>query len=441
MPGNGERQLHHGSHRNLLDSAAGTPLTPEKIDAIFVPTFRSPAYLTKAARLSVALACPLVTLHSGKWTSAAEAVRRLPPDVDLIAIDVPDRALLRLPAWATSDLLDGTVFARKTDLSTKRNLALVLSRLVGWDRILFLDDDITQLDPADMRRASGLLSEKNAVGLHVTGFPDHSVVCHAYRQAGGEQEAFIGGGAMAVAVGRSSAFFPDIYNDDWFFLLDENGGLQPIAVTGTVRQSPYDPFRNEDRARAEELGDVLAEGIFWLLDQGRSLAEADEEYWAGFLVKRRQFIGWVLEMVKQDRDLHPEDRQRRITALSHGSMFRLKAIKPDLCAGYLRAWAEDRKRWEFHLDQLPAGLSPATAIGWLPADGQSPLSYRLRRAPRVRNRPPLLRDPAVPPVPATLPVPAALPAPTDLPAPAALDPAVALVEAAPGVLAAAGAGG
>ena len=99
MPGNGERQLHHGSHRNLLDSAAGTPLTPEKIDAIFVPTFRSPAYLTKAARLSVALACPLVTLHSGKWTSAAEAVRRLPPDVDLIAIDVPDRALLRT-AWA-----------------------------------------------------------------------------------------------------------------------------------------------------------------------------------------------------------------------------------------------------------------------------------------------------------------------------------------------------
>ena len=148
-----------------------------------------------------------------------------------------------------------------------------------------------------------------------------------------------------------------------------NGGLQPVAVTGTVRQFPYDPFRNEDRARAEELGDVLAEGIYWLLDQGRSLAEADEEYWAGFLVKRRQFIGRVLEMVKQDRDLHPEDRQRRITALSHGSMFRLNAIKPDLCAGYLRAWAEDRKRWEYHLDQLPAGLSPAAAIGWLPADG------------------------------------------------------------------------
>jgi len=395
MPGNGEAQVHHGSHRGLLDSAAGTSLAPQAIDAIFVPTFRRPAYLTKAARLSVALGCPLVTLHSGRWTSAAEAVRRLPPDVDLIAIDVPDRALLRLPGWATSGLLDGTVFARRTDLSTKRNLALMLSRLVGWDRILFLDDDITQLDPADMRRASGLLSEKNAVGLHVTGFPDHSVVCHAYRQAGGEQEAFIGGGAMAVAAGRSNAFFPDIYNDDWFFLLGEDGGLQPAGVTGKVRQFPYDPFRNEDRARAEELGDVLAEGIFWLLDQGRSLTGADEEYWASYIAKRRQFILRVLEMVKNDRDLHPEDRQRRITALSHGSLFRLDAIKPDLCAAYLRAWTEDRKRWEYHLEQLPAGLGPAAAIRMLPADGSPALSHRLRRAPKVRYLPPLPRDPAV----------------------------------------------
>jgi len=423
MPGNGEPQLHHGSHRDLLESSAGTSLAPQAIDAIFVPTFRRPAYLTEAARLSVALGCPLVTLHSGKWTSAAEAVRRLPPSVDLIAIDVPDRALLRLPGWATSDLLDGTVFGRRTDLSAKRNLALMLSRLVGWDRVLFLDDDITQLNPADMRRASGLLSEKNAVGLHVTGFPDHSVVCHAYRMAGGEQEPFIGGGAMAVAAGRSNAFFPDIYNDDWFFLLGEDGRLQPAAVTGKVRQFPYDPFRNEDRARAEELGDVLAEGIFWLLDQGRTLAGADEEYWASYIAKRRQFIERVLEMVKRDRDLHPEDRQRRITALSHGSLYRLDAIKPELCAAYLRAWAQDRKRWGDHLDQLPAGLSPARAIRMLSADAMPRLSHRLRRAAGPRYLP------SPPPGPAVRPV------------PAPLAPSVAPAEAAPGALAAAGAAG
>ena len=100
-------------------------------------------------------------------------------------------------------------------------------------------------------------------------------------------------------------------------------------------------------------------------------------------------------MVKKDPDLKPEDRQRRITALSHGSMFRLNAIRPDLCAAYLRAWAEDRKRWEYHLEQLPAGLSPVAAIRLLPADGMPMLGHRLRRAPKPRYRPPLPRDPAV----------------------------------------------
>ena len=158
-------------------------------------------------------------------------------------------------------MLAGTVFARRTDLSAKRNLALLLSHMAGWSRILFLDDDITSLNPDDVRKASSLLDTHNAVGLRVCGFPDHSVVCHAYREAGGEQQSFIGGGALVIEVKRSNSFFPDVYNDDWFFLLDGRKSLQPVAVTGQVIQYPYDPFRNPDRARAEELGDVLAEGI------------------------------------------------------------------------------------------------------------------------------------------------------------------------------------
>ena len=439
MPGNGESADHHGSHRDLLRPAAGSLLAPQAVDAIFVPTFRRPAYLTKAARLSVALGCPLVTLHSGKWTSAEAAVRKLPPDVDLIAVDVPGRALLRLPDWETSHLLSGTVFARKTDLSTKRNLALMLSRLIGWDRVLFLDDDITELYPDDMRQASGLLSDKNAVGLNVTGFPDHSVVCHAYRLAGGKQEQFIGGGAMAVAVGRSDGFFPDIYNEDWFFLLDQDGGLQPVTVTGKVRQFPYDPFRSEERARAEELGDVLAEGLYYLLDQGRSLAGADEEYWASYIAKRRTFIKQVLDMVKNDPELEPEDRQRRITALSHGSLYRLDSIRPELCAAYLRAWAEDRKRWGHHLDQLPAGLSPAAAIRMLPADGMPALSYRLRRAPKIRYLPPLPRDPAARPAAEAVPAPV-VSAPVALSASAELTPDATPAGSEAGALEAVGVG-
>lgn len=376
MPGE-ETLYHHGSHLDLLWSPVGSSSARRGVDSIIVPTIRNPAYLAEAADLAQALNCTLVTLHSGQWTTAARAAQRLRADVDLIAIDVPEPAQLRLPCWETSRLLAGTVFARRTDLSAKRNLGLMLSHMIGWSRVLFLDDDITRLNPDDVRNASGLLDTHNAVGLQISGFPDHSVVCHAYRQAGGKQQSFIGGGALAVELKRSNSFFPDIYNDDWFFLLDGDKWLQPSAVTGQVTQYPYDPFRSPERARAEELGDVLAEGIYWLLDQDRSIIDADENHWARFLVKRAHFIEGVLEMVEENT-LEPNEKARRIAALK-GSLGRLALITPALCESYLRAWAVDRQQWQRHVERLPTRQQRTAAITGLSRRGSPHLTWQTGR--------------------------------------------------------------
>lgn len=120
-------------------------------------------------------------------------------------------------------------------------------------------------------RAVSLLDTHTAVGLRIEG-PDHTVVCHAFREAGGRQDTFIGGGALAVDVRRGHTFFANIYNDDWFFARDAGQRLQPVTTVGEVPQEPYDPYR-PPRARAEEIGDVLDEGIFLLLDQGRSASD------------------------------------------------------------------------------------------------------------------------------------------------------------------------
>jgi len=178
--------------------APGGPPEWHGLDAIIVPTIRHPANLAEAARLAGTLNCTLVTMHSGEKTDAASALRRLPDDIDLIAIDVtppprlgdrPPWEWLHLPPWETSRLLNRTPFARRTDVSAKRNLALMLSRMLDWSRILFLDDDITAPNVDDIKRAVGLLKSHNAVGLHIDGFPDNSVVCHAYRRVGGRQQS------------------------------------------------------------------------------------------------------------------------------------------------------------------------------------------------------------------------------------------------------------
>jgi hypothetical protein len=185
-----------------------------------------------------------------------------------------------------------------------------------------------------------------------------------------------GVGALAIDVDRCDSFFPDIYNDDWFFMLDANGRLRSVARAGEVRQEHFDPFRSVRRAQTEEFGDVLAEGIYWLLDQGGSAFDADHRHWAEFLNKRERFIGRILEMVGR-HDLPEDERWRMIDAL-HGSLGRLKSIKPELCERYLKTWANDRKMWLRHVEALPNEQARQRAIGYLSRPGAPRLSAYLR---------------------------------------------------------------
>jgi hypothetical protein len=347
---------HLNSGRSLFWRPADRPPTGAGLDAIIVPTVRGFASLAGPATLAKSLNCPLVTLHSGRrpQRAPAGAIGRLLNDIDTIAIDVtkPGNDALRPPQTETSRILRNTKFARAEDTSTKRNIGLILSRMLGWQRVLFLDDDIQVGNPDDVRAAANLLDSYDTVGLALGGFPDHSVVCHAYREAGGRHQSFVGGGALAVEVARCSSFFPDVYNEDWLFLLDEEKGMPPLGVTGLALQRPYDPFRTPDRARSEQFGDVLAGGIFWLLDRGYTFADANALHWAEFLVRRREFIEHILRAL-QETAIEPR-RKAGMTAALNAALVQLTRISPELCCDYLKAWAFDRAEWRRHIECLPA---------------------------------------------------------------------------------------
>jgi hypothetical protein len=219
---------------------------------------------------------------------------------------------------------------------------------MGWSAVLFLDDDITVADPTDLRHAAGLLGENDSVGLDIQGFPDNSVVCHANRATGGFQETFVGGGAMAVPTDRVESFFPDIYNEDWFFLLGL--GMRRVALTGRARQRVYDPFANPHRARAEELGDTLAEGLFALLDGGGELGQANKHYWTRYLGTRRRLINDIRRRVRWSKV--DSQRQGRLLASLDVAEQTLDQIRPGYCVDYLRTWQDDLVQWRFALGRL-----------------------------------------------------------------------------------------
>jgi hypothetical protein len=145
-----------------------------------------------------------------------------------------------------------------------------------------------------------------------------------------------------------TSFFPDVYNEDWFFLLDDKG-LRPTAVTGVAVQKPYDPFANVRRARVEEFGDCLAEGVFALLDDGKSIDAADETYWKAFLAGREEMITGII----REAERSPAGTRPMIAALK-AARGRCQIIRPDLCVLYLKALRHDREVWREFVEQHPA---------------------------------------------------------------------------------------
>lgn len=350
-----------------------------RVDAIVVPTGRHPESLLEAIRLAGALDCTLLLLCSKYSNSRRAAELAARAGVDVVAVNataLPDRLI---PTFRTTELLDQWghgKFARRTDTSLKRNLGLLLARLAGWTRVVFLDDDIEVPDPDDLLIAAGLLDGYDGVGLRMGGFPDNSVVCHAYRETGSFQDTFIGGGALAFGSSLFDSFFPNVYNEDWFFLLDDQG-LRPSAVTGVARQKPYDPFANEDRARSEEFGDCLAEGLFGLLDQGGATKDTDYTYWRQFLDNRVKLISEIIGRV-DDVERDPA-RKRRMVAALKAARGRCQIIEPQMCIDYMDAWLSDRYLWQDHLDRragdgtVRRGIRQAIALSGLTSRTQMSL--------------------------------------------------------------------
>ncbi|HYS38013.1 MAG TPA: hypothetical protein VEO01_20545, partial [Pseudonocardiaceae bacterium] len=233
---------HHNSHLALLELATVADTGPSSLDAIVVPTARPVENLRRAVALARDLNRPLVALCSRRASVEDSVLLGKKMGVTVSAIETTAILDKVLPPFSTTSLLRNTEFAHSSDTGGKRNLALLLARLMGWQRIVFMDDDIKVPDPGDLVRASQLLDRYTAVGLAISRFPDNSVVCHAHRETGGAQRTFIGAGALAVDTRSSmSSFFPAVYNEDWFFLLDDER-LSPVAITGVARQKRYTPY-------------------------------------------------------------------------------------------------------------------------------------------------------------------------------------------------------
>jgi hypothetical protein len=203
-------------------------------------------------------------------------------------------------------------------------------------------------------------------------FEDNSVVCRAHRLGGGQQDTFAGAGAMGVRCDRDDlAFFPNIYNEDWFFFAEEAANRKIVKV-GEPMRVEYDPYDDPDRAVKEEFGDLLAEGLYARLDHGQGLYGADTAYWKAFIKNRGVFHARVAESLmrhsERDKDTKIGRDVRAAEVSVRAARDQLARISPELCEKFINLWQRDLVEWRRYLAELGCVESIGSALRYLNLD-------------------------------------------------------------------------
>lgn len=333
------RAIHFESHTSLLRPFRATEKA--QLDAIVVPATRPAAKLQRALSLGGSLRVLVVALcsHDSKIDEVIQEAKRA--GTRCIAVDTSDAVPEQLLTFETSKFRQATDGA-VGDLSFKRNVGLVLGRSLEWRKLLFLDDDISVLDPDRVSQAASALANVPAVGMLALDYPDNSIVCHAHRLSGGYQQVFVSGSALAVDPLYVDSFFPEIYNEDWLFLAPAID-RRHVAYQGSVRQDDYSPFEDLSRAACREFGDVVAEGLIGYLHSARMATLPSADYWQCFLHRRAEFIDRTRRDCLDESKAF-DDATSAVRALDCAADA-LSKISAKLLTEYTAAWRDDVKAW------------------------------------------------------------------------------------------------
>jgi hypothetical protein len=351
------------THEELVEKAV--PSYTRTLDAIIVPASRSADNLSRAIALARAANCQLILLCSRQ--ARVDDVGQLLADRKFgraTVIELPNEYRHDLFEFSTSRWvsvsLPKSCAARDSDLSMKRNVGLMLARLLGWNRIFFLDDDVRGFGPSALLSTASAPRRYRTVGMRATNFPDNSVMCHAHRETGGFQDVHVSGSALAVDCSAPINFFPDIYNEDWLFFYQDAMERRLGSAVAEAKQLGYDPFDSPIRAARQEFGDVLGEGLHGLLHRG-GYGYPSGDYWSRFLDARRSFLSAISDRIQIAR---PE-KQVKIRRAVETAQHCLRDIQPEHCEEYISLWKDDLGRWDQRLNEIPRMSTMADALDHL----------------------------------------------------------------------------
>src|ERR1035437_8572337 len=165
------------------------------------------------------------------------------------------------------DFLLREVGSMEWNLGYARNFALLYSKYLGLEKVLFTDDDIQVPYLKLIEELFQSINNYQFVGANILGLVDDSALGHIATDLGINNERMLSGGFMVFNPNKIEHFFLNNYNEDWIWLflqLKEKEYLQ----TGEVFQELTNPLTSyKTKVIFQEFGEIALDGILDLFKE------------------------------------------------------------------------------------------------------------------------------------------------------------------------------
>jgi hypothetical protein len=347
-----------------------SPSKEHEVDAIVLTSYRLDANIRMVAATARMLRKPVWVMV----TSAADAAAlrhmfgsMMPHGSRFIPVDLMNDSPFTVLECDRNNDLRADPGARNRSL--KRNAALVIAHVCGFERLYFLDNDIVARSVEELaKQIDGSSSSVSADGPTYCAnpylrFADHSAIGYAAVAAGGVDDSYFGTGALAVYVPDALPWTASVYNEDWLACFYASI-MGKFAVFGLVEQLPNFPEFARGRSVNEEFGEVLMmtaeRKLLDALDQvEQSLVSSLDAYEFELgIADRLAALAQISEGLRQRMDARRSGGEldftnARTAAIVDDAVKELDTLAPDVIARFFLDYPHACEAWKLQRNALP----------------------------------------------------------------------------------------
>lgn len=173
------------------------------------------------------------------------------------------------------------------NLGTARNFALDYSIKENYEKVLFIDDDISGIEVNVLDKGFKTLTENNFVSCNLGGIPDDSIVGHIDSKLNSimQEPRMLSGGFLFLSPKSINHRFFNIYNEDWILQLMEHS-KERIVLPFTVYHNIEGYSLKNSNIYFQEIGEIIVEALLI----NKEAFNLDYNFWTNVIDIRLTYI-------------------------------------------------------------------------------------------------------------------------------------------------------